>query len=125
MGALDEIRTDIPEFPGCEGEEECRRSDEQVRSYVGERLAALPTDQLSQQDASLYENALLRCEFFNQEAFKVFDEDRTEERINAVLDADAALIAAAKKLDPSAPPGDALKAVNDAFDRRDAAMMQK
>ena len=125
MGAIDEIRTDIPDFPGCEGEEECRLSDEQVRSYVGERLAALPADQLGDADKPLYENVLYRCEFMNQEAFKVFDEDRNENRINAVLEADAALIAAAKKLEPSGPLGDALKAVNDAFDRRDAAMLQK
>jgi hypothetical protein len=125
MNAMEEIRADIPDFPGCEGEDECRRSDAQVRSYVGERLAALPVDKLSDQDKSLYEKVLIRCEFFNQEAFKIFDEDRNENRINAVLGADAALIAAAKKLDPSAAPGDALKAINEAFDRRDAAMLQK
>ncbi len=124
MNALEEIRAEIPHFPGCEGETECRLSDEQVRSYVGERLAALPVDQLSQDDKSFYENVLLRCEFFNQEAFRVFDEDRNENRINAVLDADAALIAAAKTLDLS-KPGEGLKAINDAFDRRDAAMLQK
>jgi hypothetical protein len=125
MNAIEEIRADIPDFPGCEGEEECRLSDEQVRSYVGERLAALPLDQLSEADKSLYENVLFRCEFMNQEAFRVFDEDRSEGRINAVLQADAALIAAAKKLDPSGPPRDALEAINDAFDYRDAAMLQK
>src|SRR5581483_772462 len=122
MSAMDQIRADIPDFPGCEGEEECRASDEQVRSYVGERLAALPLDGLSDDDKSLYENVLFRCEFMNQEAFRIFDEDRNENRVSAVLDADAVLIAAAKKLDASGPPGDALKAINEAFDRRDAAM---
>jgi hypothetical protein len=125
MSALEAIRADIPDFPGCEGEEECRRSDSQVRSYVGERLAAISDAQLAEPDKALYENLLLRCEFFNQEAFKIFDENRNQSRIDAVLDADAALLAAAKKLDPSGPPGDALKAINDAFDRRDAAMLQK
>jgi hypothetical protein len=61
----------------------------------------------------------------NQEAFRIFDEDRNEKRVSAVLEADAALIAAAKKLDPSGPAGGALKAIKDAFDRRDAAMLQK
>lgn len=122
---MEEIRADIPDFPGCEGEEECRASDEQVRSYVGERLASLPVDQLSDADKALYESVLFRCEFMNQEAFRIFDEDRTADRINAVLTADAALIAAAKKLDASGPPNDALKAINEAFDRRDAAMLQK
>ncbi len=125
MNAMEEIRADIPDFPGCEGEEECRASDEQVRSYVGERLAALPADSLSDADKALYEAVLFRCEFMNQEAFRIFDEDRNEDRIKAVLEADAALIAAAKKLDASGPAGDALKAINDAFDRRDAAMLQK
>src|SRR5947199_9826952 len=109
MSAMEQIRADIPGFPGCDGEEECRASDEQVRSYVGERLAALPLDGLSGADKSLYENVLFRCEFMNQEAFRVFDEDRSDNRISAVLEADAALIAAAKKLEPSGPPGDALK----------------
>ena len=85
MNAIEEIRADIPDFPGCEGEEECRLSDEQVRSYVGERLAALPVDQFSEADKSLYEKVLFRCEFMNQEAFRIFDEDRNEDRINAVL----------------------------------------
>lgn len=125
MNAMEEIRGDIPDFPGCEGEEECRRSDAQVRSFVGERLAAVDAGKLSEQDNALYENVLLRCEFFNQEAFKIFDEDRNENRINAVLEADAALIAAAKKLAASEPQVDALKAIDEAFDRRDAAMMQK
>jgi hypothetical protein len=124
MNAMEEIRADIPDFPGCEGEEECRRSDEQVRSYVGERLAALPVDQVSEADKALYEKVLLRCQFFNQEAFRIFDEDRNENRINAVLQADAALIAAAKALDPSAP-SNGLEAIDEAFDRRDAAMLQQ
>lgn len=96
-------------------------SDEQVRSYVGERLAALPADGFSDEDRTLYDAVLFRCEFMNQEAFRIFDEDRSEERINAVLDADAALIAAAKTLD-SGKNRDALKAISEAFDRRDAAM---
>lgn len=124
MSALDEIRAEIPDFPGCEGENECRLSDEQVRSYVGERLAVLSTDGLSDEDKSLLDALLLRCEFMNQEAFRIFDEDRTEERINAVIDADASLIAAAKSLQ-SGKAADALKAIQDGFDRRDAAMSKR
>ena len=124
MSALEDIRADIPDFPGCEGEAECRTSDEQVRSYVGERLAALPADGLSGEDKNLYDSVLYRCEFMNQEAFRIFDEDRNEDRISAVLEADAALIAAAKSLD-SGKTGDALKAIAEAFDRRDAAMSKQ
>ncbi len=125
MNAIEAIRADIPDFPGCEGEEQCRLSDEQVRSYVGERVAALSPDSFSDADKALYEGVLYRCEFMNQEAFRVFDEDRNENRISAVLEADAALIAAVKKLEPSGPAGEALMAINDAFDRRDTAMLQK
>jgi len=126
MSSLDEIRAEIPDFPGCEGEMECRTSDEQVRSYVGERLAALPPDALSPEDKTLYDNVLFRCEFMNQDAFRIFDEDRNEKRIETVLAADAALVAAAKMLDASgAKTGDALKAISEAFDRRDAAMSQQ
>ena len=124
MSALDDIKAEIPDFPGCEGEEECRRSDEQVRSYVGERLAALDGKVPAEQKA-LYDALLMRCEFMNQEAFKIFDEDRNETRIAAVIEADAALVAAAKPLDANANLGDALNAIRDALDRRDAAMSNK
>src|SRR5436305_9737446 len=102
MSALEVIRADIPDFPGCEGEMECRLSDEQVRSYVGERLAALDAGQLAAEEKQLYDRVLYRSEFMNQEAFRIFDENRDEKRIAAVLDADAALIAAAKTLDAPA-----------------------
>ncbi len=126
MNALEEIRAEIPDFPGCEGEMECRLSDEQVRSYVGERLAALDVQQLSAEEKELDDRVIYRSEFMNQEAFRIFDEDRNEKRIAAVIDADAALIAAAKTLDSSGGKiGEALKAINDAFDRRDAAMLQQ
>lgn len=124
MSALEVIRGDIPDFPGCEGEMECRLSDEQVRSYVGERLAALDVQQLPAEEKQLYDRVLYRSEFMNQEAFRIFDENRDDKRIEAVLDADAALIAAAKPLDaPGSQIGEALKAINEAFDRRDAAML--
>lgn len=124
MSALDDIKAEIPDFPGCEGEEECRRSDEEVRSYVGERLAALGGNVPAEQK-DVYEALLLRCEFMNQEAFKIFDEDRSEQRIAAVLDADAAVIKAAKPLDKSANLGETLAAIRDALDRRDAAMSKQ
>ena len=124
MNALEVIRTDIPDFPGCEGEMECRLSDEQVRTYVGERLAGLDVQQLPGEEKQLYDRVIFRSEFMNQGAFRIFDENRDEKRIAAVLDADAALIAAAKMLDaPGGKLSDALKAINDAFDRRDAAML--
>ncbi len=126
MNALEEIRAEIPDFPGCEGEMECRLSDEQVRSYVGERLATIDDSALSPDEKALYDSLMFRSEFMNQEAFRIFDEDRNEHRIAAVIGADAALVAAAKTLGSSdGKVGDTLKAINDAFDRRDAAMSQQ
>lgn len=125
MSVLEQIRADIPDFAGCEGESECRLSDEQVRSYVGERLAALDIDKFSSEEKDSYERLLLRCEFFNQEAFRIFDMNRDEKCIAAVLAADAALVAAAKQINPNGDKlGDTLNAIKEAFDKRDAAMTQ-
>jgi hypothetical protein len=126
MNALEEIRAEIPNFPGCEGEMECRLSDEQVRSYVGERLASIDDSALSPDEKALYDSLMFRSEFMNQEAFRIFDEDRNENRIAAVIEADAALVAAAKKLGATGGKlGDTFKAISEAFDRRDAAMSQQ
>lgn len=126
MNALEEIRAEIPNFPGCEGEMECRLSDEQVRSYVGERLASIDDSALSPDEKALYDSLMFRSEFMNQEAFRIFDEDRNENRIAAVIEADAALVAAAKNLDSTGGKlDDTFKAISEAFDRRDAAMSQQ
>mgnify|MGYP001432943008 CR=1 FL=1 len=126
MNALEEIRAEIPDFPGCEGEMECRLSDEQVRSYVGVRLASIDESALSPDEKALYDSLIYRSEFMNQEAFRIFDEDRNENRIAAVIAADAALVAAAKPLGSTdAKLGDTFKAISEAFDRRDAAMSQQ
>ena len=65
---------------------------------------------------SVDERLLTRCEFMNQKAFHFFDLDPSPERMANVLEADAALIDAAKAGD--------LAALERAFDRRDAAMQQ-
>jgi hypothetical protein len=104
---------------------ECRLSDEQVRSYVGERLASIDGSALSPDEKTLYDSLMFRSEFMNQEAFRIFDEDCNENRITAVIEADAALVAAAKNLNSTdGKLGDTFKAIGEAFDRRDAAMSQ-
>src|SRR5947209_4336878 len=122
--ALERIRAEISEFPGCDGETECRLSDEQVRSYVGERLAALQNADFSQEQRDLYERVLFRCEFMNQQAFRLFDEHRSDQRISAVLEADAELVEVAKNLGSDSNRGGVLQKLEAAFNKRDAAMMQ-
>lgn len=123
MDAVEQIRAEIPDFPGCESENECRLSDEQIRAYAGERLARVDREKLPAELRDVYEKLIFRCEFMNQEAFRVFAEDRSGSRVAAVLDADAAMVAAAKQIDSNADGlGEKFKALADAFDRRDAAM---
>ena len=125
MDVLQRIRAEIENFPGCESENECRLSDEQVRAYVGERLAAWNDNDFSDGDRKLYERIMYRCEFMNQEAFRVFDENRDDKRIAAVLEADAELIDLAKTItNDSQNAGELLKKIDAALDKRDAAMMQ-
>ena len=125
MDAVEQIRAEIPDFPGCDNENECRLSDEQVRAYAGERLATIDREKLSAELSDVYEKLLFRCEFMNQDAFRVFAEDRSGNRVAAVLDADAAMVAAAKAIDSNAEGiADKFKALAEAFDRRDAAMKQ-
>lgn len=125
MGAIEQIRTEIAEFAGCEGESECRTSDAQIRAYVGERLAAIDGAKITGDARELYDRLLMRCEFFNQEAFRIFDENRSPERIAAVIDADAAVVSAAKRIQADGGQLEPiLKALAEAFDNRDAAMTQ-
>lgn len=125
MDAVEQIRAEIPDFPGCDSENECRLSDEQVRAYAGERLALVDREKLPATVGDLYDQLLFRCEFTNQDAFRVFAEDRSGSRVAAVLGADAAMVAAAKQIDSNAEGiAEKLKALSDAFDRRDAAMKQ-
>lgn len=127
MGALDTIRALIPEFGGYEDVEKRRIADEQVRAFAGERLAELPAeivDSFSPDEREIYDRLLLRSEFLNQPAFRVFEEKPAPERINAMLEADAELVTAAKELETAKPQnaGDILRRLNEAFDERDDAM---
>lgn len=108
-------------------EEERRRlSDEQLRGYVGERLAELPAnvlDALSPGQRERYDRLLLRCEFLNQQGFHEFVRG-PKERGAAVDAADQELKASADRLPDAnaASIGDILKNIETAFDKRDAAM---
>ncbi len=113
---------------GYEQQQQRRESDEQIRAFVGERLAELPAtdiDAFSPEERSRYDRILLRCEFLNQQSFRVFDLEPTPARLAAVQNADAELRAAAEGL--AGANGDAidqaLKQIEEAFDKRDAAMI--
>ncbi len=127
MGALETIRSLIPDFAGYEDIEKRRVADEEVRAFVGERLAELAealVESFSPEERALYDRVLLRSEFLNQPAFRVFEDKPTPERINALLEADAELLAAAQDLENANREniGDILRRFEEAFDKRDAAM---
>jgi hypothetical protein len=127
MDVLDRIRAFIAGFAGY-GEAASRRlSDEQIRAFVGEALAALPAveiEQLPEEERLYYDRVLLRCEFINQEVFRVFDSDPTAARVAATLQADADVVEAAAQLGrlTSVTLNGALVRLHDAFEQRDAAM---
>lgn len=127
MGALDTIRARIGDFAGYDDDDRRRLADEQIRAYVGERLAALPAvdvDTLPAEERARYDRVLLRAEFLNQHAFRSFEDDATPERIAALLAADEQLVEAAKELEQVQGPvlDGVLERLEQAFDRRDAAM---
>jgi hypothetical protein len=73
VGALENIRARIGDFAGYDDDDRRRLADEQIRAYVGERLAALPAvdvDTLPAQERARYDRVLLRAEFLNQQAFR-------------------------------------------------------
>ena len=127
MEALERIRSFIEGFAGYEAAEQRRLSDEQIRAFVGEALAQLPAveiDNLPAAERSCYDRVLLRCEFINQEVFRVFDSDPTQTRITATLIADVKVVEAATALREvkSVTLNGVLVQLSEAFDLRDAAM---
>lgn len=128
MDALERIRSIISGFAGYEEPAQRRLSDEQIRGFVGEALAQLPAveiDALTAEERSCYDGVLLRCEFVNQDVFRVFDGDPTPQRVQATLVADADVIEMARVLREAAEqrPNGTLAALSEAFDKRDAAML--
>lgn len=128
MDALERIRSIISGFAGYDEALHRRLSDEQVRGFVGEVLAELPAveiDNLTAEERAAYDRVLLRCEFVNQDVFRVFDADPSRQRIEATLLADAQVIETAcglRAVNPAKPNG-VIAALSEAFDKRDAAML--
>ena len=127
MDALARIQSFIGGFAGYDAAEHRRVSDEQIRAFVGEVLAQLPAveiDNLPAEERSHYDRILLRCEFINQDVFRIFERDPTPRRIEATLAADVHVVEAATALREvrTVTLNGALVKLNDAFDSRDAAM---
>lgn len=101
MESLERIGSFIRGFAGYGDAGRRRVSEEQVRAFVGEMLAELPAldiDNMSPDERSCYDRVLLRCEFVNQDAFRIFDSHPTPQRIDATLSADVDIVEAAGAL---------------------------
>lgn len=124
MGPLETLQQRISGFAGYATSDARRLADEQVRAYVGERLAALPSermDALAAEDRERYDRVLLRCEFLNQQAFAQLDRTCTQKQLDALAADDVRLVEAAERLASGDLP-QVLKEMESAFDDRDAAM---
>jgi hypothetical protein len=127
MEPLDQLHAKIRDFPGYGTYIERRRSDEYVRSYLGEALTALAarcklTPQLQQRIDSL----VLRVAFADPRCFPVHDPLGAQSGSNdgAVATADAATVALADRA-ATVDEASASSYLDDAtvmLDRRDAAL---
>jgi len=126
MDALAALRAKIPGFPGYEDADARRLSDEQVRAYLGEALAAIGP-RLSCPDPlpERYESTLLRVEFMNHAAFGVYESATLDGAGSiAMAAADLAAVDLAEVADAvdSASLGTYLDSVNAALDERERVM---
>jgi hypothetical protein len=126
MDPLEELRAKIAEFPGYDGDIERRHSDQYVRSYLGEALAALEA-RVSLDDGlrTKIEDLTLRVGFADTRAFPAHPSAHPSDAgIGAVAQADLATISLAdraKSLDAPAV-GAYLDEVAAELDVRDAAI---
>ncbi|MBV9028614.1 MAG: hypothetical protein JO311_08355 [Candidatus Eremiobacteraeota bacterium] len=127
MDALDRLHARIAGFPGYDADADRRRSDELVRSYLGEALA-----ELAARNAALaaplreqIDALLLRVGFASQRLFPSHaDGIAMHSAETTVADADGGIVELADRASGLSPDGVAeyLQVVNDALDRRDAVM---
>jgi len=121
-----DLKTKIDGFPGYGDDEAREKSDELVRSYLGERLAELQ-QRLEPLDASLNDrlgDLLMRTVFTNQAVHKLYDGGSTDVDLDAVARADEQTIALADQASSidSAELGAYLISVSKILDEREAAM---
>ncbi len=130
MDPLEQLRARIAGFPGYDEELDRRRSDEFVRSYLGEALADLDVrcNSLSPEMKQRVDALLLRVGFADQKSFAIH---HGAAAVHAVASAetsvaveDAAIVDIADKagfVEPAAV-GSYLDEIAATLDRRDAAM---
>ncbi|HET6275150.1 MAG TPA: hypothetical protein VFE16_04330 [Candidatus Cybelea sp.] len=126
MEPLDELRAKIADFPGYGDELERRRSDEYVRAYLGEALAAFAArTELDPGVRQRLDELTLRLAFADQRAFSEHLRSGEEETGDgAVMRADAAAVELAGRaatLDAGSAPR-FLDEVATMLDGREAAL---
>lgn len=128
MEAPDELRAKIADFPGYGNDVELRRSDEYVRAYLGEALAAIGARcTLAPDVRQRLDDLLLRVEFADPRVFathRVAGETEPEDGVRAVARADVATVELADRaaeVDAESAPRFLDEAV-DALDARNAAL---
>ncbi len=95
------VRSAIPGYAGFADVGARRLSDQQVRAYVGERLALVGERVPLGAVADDFEDAIIHCQFGDQHVIKSLENDAFAEpdRAAAVEAADGALLAAASGAD--------------------------
>ncbi len=73
---MTEIRTTIPAYAGHEDAPARRLSDQQIRAWVGERLAALRERLPAAAAIPAFDDILVHCQFGDQHVIKALEDDR-------------------------------------------------
>jgi hypothetical protein len=122
-----DVRTSVPGYAGHADVISRRRSDQQVRAWVGERLAALRERLPLDGTTEAFDDALFHCQFGDQHVIKTledahFGDDATAAAVEAE---DAQLIAAAAGSERVDAAGLAafITGVSDALRARTAAII--
>ncbi len=69
-----QVRTTIPGYAGHDDAAARRLSDQQVRAYVGERLAELRDRLGAAVDTAVFDDALVHCQFGDQQVIKALED---------------------------------------------------
>ncbi len=126
MDALAALCAKIPGFPGYGDADARRLSDEEVRAYLGEAMAAIgPRLGSAEPLTERYDSTLLRTEFMNHAAFRIYESAKLDDaQTTAMAAADLAVVGfgdAADAVDAGSLDN-YLDSVNATLDERDRLM---